>query len=120
MAQVAQNFEIQAGEHLFTVRFTLTDSTGAALNLAGLSGASIKWALKRHPTAADLVSKQEGAGITIVGLASAGIIDVILSSGDSSELAGVYYHEARVADAALKKQVVALGHATIHPSGLST
>lgn len=115
MAEVAQNFEMQAGEHLATIRFTLTDSTGAALSLAGLTGSAIKWVLKRHATAADLVTKQQGAGVAVVDPATGGIIDVTLAEGDTSELAGVYYHEARVS-----KQVVALGHATIHPSGLST
>jgi hypothetical protein len=122
MADIQQNFEKQAGENK-TVRFTLSDADGARLIL---TGRTVRWIMKRHPTsAAYLITKQTGGqGVTVASVSPAedGLIDVAIDGDDDEDLAGVFCHEAHVSDAESPEGwiVVALGDVTIHPSGLSS
>lgn len=104
-----QNFEMYAG-----------DTKNIEVTIAGvnLTGASVKWALKRTVYEADaVISKDTTGGISITN-ASGGVFVIALAPGDTTSLSGDYYHEAEITDSASNVSTVFTGKATINLSGV--
>lgn len=102
-----QNFEMFAGTRK-DLAISVTDGAGDPLVM---TGASILWRLCEHEYASALVEKASPE-VTI----NSSIVTVPLQKGDTSSLAGKYYHEVRLTDASSNEDVIAKGWATINPS----
>jgi hypothetical protein len=111
MELVPQNFAMRSGEDK-TLTVTVTDAAEAAVDINGAQ--SIEWRLADGVGAASAhVTKTLGAGVAI-GDGAAGIFVVTLVPADTEPLAGRFHHEARLVNAAGKRQTVLVGSATIH------
>lgn len=106
MTKRNQNFDMFAGDTKDII-VTMTDSTN-------LSGASVKWSLRRGGARGPLVaSKTTSSGVTTSGTS----FTVRLSSADTSSLVGQFYHEAEVTDVSGNVSTVTIGEIKIEPSG---
>lgn len=86
-----------------TLEFTVTDEDGAALDI---TGATVKWSLKRAiGETADLTKQTGGSGITLTD-ADGGVFEVELTDTDTAALYGEYVHEAVIIDALGKVRTV--------------
>ena len=79
-----------------------------------LSGATIKWALKKRLNGTQYIYKTTSSGITVSG----STFTIRLDVADTSDLSGGYYHEAEVTDALGNVSTVMTGSAKIEPSGV--
>lgn len=113
MTQIDQNVVMWQGDD-HQIDFTVTDSAGAAVNIA--SASAIQWVLAASDTSAALVSKSLVSGIGITN-GPAGQFRVTLVPADTTALAGNYYHEARVTISGVTS-TVAVGEFVIHPTVL--
>lgn len=113
MTKKNQNFEMYAGDTKDIV-ITVTNANGAVVNL---SGASVRWALKKNVSASQNAYKTTSSGVTLTS-PSAGVFTVRLSAGDTQGLQGRYYHEAEVTDVLGNVSTVTTGYVTIEPSGV--
>lgn len=114
MTQVNQNISMYAGDDkIFT--FTITDSTGAAVDLSDLSDA--QWTLKRHQSSTTAtLSKVLDSGVSDAS-GSTGIITVTLSDADTLSLTpGLYYYELRVEESDGTISTLAVGDFTLYPT----
>lgn len=108
-----QNFDMVAGDTK-KINITVTD-TGSAVDL---TGASIKWALKRSVSASSTdVFKTTSSGISITD-ATHGKFQITLNPSDTLALKGTYYHESEVTDASGNVSTVCSGNVVINPSGV--
>lgn len=82
-----------AGDYI-TMEFTAKEENGSALNLTGLT---LKWSLGRKSEGPALLTKTDGAGITVTD-AAAGKFTVTLDPQDTLKFNGDYYHEAKAFD----------------------
>jgi hypothetical protein len=79
------------GEHK-TLRFTVVDAAGAAVNITGWL---IDFKISATNSGPRIFTKSVGSGITLTTPAS-GILDVTINTADTSGLApGVYYYALR-------------------------
>lgn len=108
MTRTAQDFTMWSGDHK-NLTYTVTDSTGASVNL---TGASVAWVLSPGPTSGSLVrlTTDSGSGIAVSGCT----FTVSLSPAHTSSLAGQYYYEAQVRDTVANVSTVAVGTAMIN------
>jgi hypothetical protein len=88
-----RNFEMFAGDH-YTLKLTLMrDDIDAPHNL---QGSTILWQLARNVDSPSLIQKATaGNGIEIANVLD-GRCDVQLLTADTDNLAGQYYHEAKL------------------------
>jgi len=87
-------------DETLTINCACKDPDGEAMNLTGLTGASIRWGISTEAGKAAgtrLVTLTEGAGITVVS-AVAGTVTVRLApaSQDALNAPGRYFHEFQV------------------------
>lgn len=109
LATENQNFSMYSGETK-SLPFTATNTEdGSPINL---SGATIKWALKRALNTANAVYKDTTSGITVTDAAN-GVFTISLIPGDTQSLTGNYIHAAEVTDSSGNVSVVTVGTATI-------
>jgi hypothetical protein len=105
-----QNFEMVAGDSK-NVIVTVSD--------ADLTGATIKWAMKRSVSSATAnVSKDTTSGGISISDATGGIFTISLIPADTSALKGDFYHEAEITDAQNNVSTVMTGRISILPSGV--
>lgn len=110
MAKAGQNFEMFSGETKNIV-ITVTDSnTGVVVDL---TGATVKWSLKKTFNAPDDVYKDSSTGGIIITEAVNGKFSVNLASDDTKLLAGSYVHIAKIIDAIGNTSIVTVGTVTI-------
>jgi len=111
MAKKKQNFEIFAKDDKI-LSIAITDSSGNAVDL---TGAKVRWRLSVSPYDTPLIQKSSTAGTSQVNITNStgGLVDVIIAGSDTTNLNGVYYHEAEVEDATSNKTTVTIGYATI-------
>jgi len=87
-----QNLKMVKGTSL-PLRFTIKDSSGAAVNI---SGATIKYQVRKTEDADAIVTKTLADGITITD-GALGKFTVLISPGDTDDVvADTYFHEAFV------------------------
>lgn len=117
MATTEQNDAFHAGNRR-RLRFEIEDADNApdALDLTGLTA---KWAcapLRFDRTFMEpaSISKETGAGITVIGSAVDGVLEVELLGADSASLEGEFYHELELFDGDGNGLVVATGTLTIY------
>jgi hypothetical protein len=106
-----QNFEMFQGDTKnIVVTVTGTD----------LTGASIKWAMKRSVSSTVVdVSKSIGNGISITSASpTSSVFEIKLDPADTINLKGDYYHEAEVKDAQNNVSTVMTGRISIQLSGV--
>ena len=96
-----------------TLEFTVKDGDGAVVDLTGAT--SIRWNLARRVSSAAIITKDLDSGITVIDAAN-GRFDVSLTSADTENLSGRYYHEAEVIDASGDVATVETGATTINPA----
>lgn len=113
MTKKNQDFETYAGD-TFIISASISGSDGGAYDLTAVS--SMKWMLMEAPGAASLLSKgyQNGTGITI----SASIATITGTAGDTSSLAGIYYHELQIVDSVGRVSTAMVGNAIINKRGI--
>jgi len=120
MTKVNQNFTVYQGEDR-KVTIYVVDSAGSPKTMTGGTPA---WYAMLDPgdPIADAILSKTGAAIEIKnGNGINDAIEFIISDTDSKGIAiGSYYHEAWVADATGKDQLVAIGWMTIRPSAKGT
>lgn len=106
-----QTFTMTSGD-TFTLNYTVRDAAGVAIDL---TNATVKWQLARSVKEGALISKVTGNSPTEIELTTpeSGAFAVYLLPADTAQLAGRYYHEAEVTDAAGTVSTVATGHAVI-------
>lgn len=112
VAERNQNFEMFAGD-TENVVVTVTEG-GSPINL---SGATIRWVMKRAGSVTPLISKTSPAGITITDTAG-GKFTISLMPADTEDQRGDYYHEAEVTDASGNVSTVMTGRAAISVSNV--
>lgn len=91
MALKGINFAIDSGD-ILTVEYTLTESDGSPLPLAG---ATVKFLAHLHGT--PKITKDTNAGITVTD-ATAGKIEVHFEVTDTTDLVGELSYEIKVID----------------------
>lgn len=106
MTKKNQDFEMFAGNSKDII-ITMADSSG-------LSGATIKWVLKKSVNGQLITMKTVGGGISI-GLT---FFTVRLNPADTEGLSGRFYHEAELTDVLGNVSTVTTGHVTIEASGV--
>lgn len=74
------------------INVTVTDAAGAAVNI---TGATIKWSLKRNKSTSAALTKTTSSGITITS-GSGGIFQISIDAADTTSLLGDYVHDAVV------------------------
>jgi hypothetical protein len=107
MATKNQNFEMFAG-----------DTKAVTVTVAGvdLTGATVKWAMKKSIFNAEPdVYKDTAAGISVI---TADKFTIALAPADTELLTGTYYHEASVTDVSGNVSTVLTGTITINRSGV--
>lgn len=106
-----QNFEMVAGD---------TKNIVITVAIADITGASVKWALKKSVfSASNAVYKDTATGGVSITDAAAGKFTVALAPSDTVTLKpGDYYHEAEVTDAAGNVSTVTTGKVTLLPTGV--
>lgn len=82
-----------------------------------LTGASIKWAMKRSVKSEDTLFRETPSGIVITD-AAAGIFTIRLESCDTKDLVGAFYHEAELTDTIGNVSTIMTGTIAIKPSGI--
>lgn len=95
-----------------TVRFTITTSAGAVQNVTGWSFSFTVKASLDDVIGSALFQKTVGSGITLTTPAS-GIVDVALSSSDTSGLAGNYYYDLEGIDGSGLRHTVRLARFSV-------
>ncbi len=107
MTRISQNFTVWSGDHK-NVRFTVTDSNSASVDM---TGASIIWTLSENARSGSLLqlSTDSGDGVTISGCTYI----VSLSPTHTRDLSGTYYHESQARDSASDISTIAVGEAQI-------
>lgn len=110
MVTEAQNFSIFSGDDE-DILVSVVDDAGAAV---ALTGATITWRLAdtRGGTVELTKINDSTNGVTITD-AAGGTFTIHIASADTTDLAGVYYHEAQVEDAQGNKTTVLTGYAEI-------
>lgn len=104
-----QNFEMYAG-NTKNIVVTVAD--------VNLTGATVKWAMKKTIYDAEpAVAKTTAAGIAVTD-ATTGIFTVTLFPADTRNLSGTYQHEAEITDAPGNVSTVLTGQLTIHLSAI--
>ncbi|WP_078548636.1 hypothetical protein [Litchfieldia alkalitelluris] len=109
MTATNQSFTMIAGDTK-NITVNVTNDSGTALNL---SGATIKWVMKKRVTSTenDLLKTD----ITIVG---DGVIQIKLVPIDTVSLRGTFYHECEVTDQYGNVSTIFTGNITINPTGV--
>jgi hypothetical protein len=95
------------------LQITVTDEAGAAIDLTGVD---LVWVLAKKVTAAPLVTKEIGTGITITD-AAAGKFEVAIAPADTENIKGDYYHECQM-DAGGAISTIMTGKVTITPDAI--
>jgi hypothetical protein len=108
MAKIPRNFEMWAGETKFIDVDTTDD--GDVINL---TGATIKWVMKRKQTT--VYKDTVNGGITITDAAN-GLFTINLGREDTTALYGDYEHEAEIIDALGNESTVLFGRVSIAKS----
>ncbi|MCT8970560.1 hypothetical protein [Microbaculum marinisediminis] len=97
-----------AGDTVIADLALVDDTTGEPADLTSLDQARW-WAAPAPTTPIDLVplKKVLGGGLVVLGAATDGILRLTLDAGETSGLAGIYYHEVEVvfADGTLRTAV---------------
>lgn len=115
VAKEGQNFTMYAGNSE-TLEITATDrNTKLAIPL---SGATIKWVMKKGLNGDLVIEKTTDSGVTITD-ANNGIFTVSLNPLDTDGKPGGYYHEAQVTDSQGNVSTVSVGSANIKPKGIT-
>jgi hypothetical protein len=90
------NAPIQESDYWFvgadkTFRYTIVDANGAPQDVTGWT---FTWVLRQPASGATaLISKTLGSGISVVGSAANGVIDVAIAAADTASLAsGTYFY----------------------------
>jgi hypothetical protein len=115
LATRGQNFEIYAGDSK-NITVTVTNADGSPIDL---TGATIKWALKKRVSSPADITKETNtnAGISVAN-PTTGVFLIPLKPDDTKDLSGVFYHEAEVTDGVGNVSTVLTGEVTIHKSGV--
>ena len=109
MTKPAQDFEFWTGEDK-TLTYTITDSTGASVHMAGMSG---EWVLQDEENSGSLIRLQTGgSGVTMSGCTAIVALSGSMTAGCT--LDGTYYTEVSASDSNNNVSVLAWGWATIH------
>lgn len=89
------------------IRVTVKDESGMAVNLSDMV---IEWVLAQSAGGVAKITKTSapGCGIT-VSYPSTGVFDVELTKVDTAQLAGAYYHEAKITSPAGNRHTVVSG-----------
>jgi hypothetical protein len=118
MATINQNFEMYEGNSK-KIYVTCTDDMATTPRPTDLTGATIKWGLKRsvHDVGV-LILKETPDDIIIVGDPKDGVFFVKIYTGDTNGFQGAYYHEAEITDAEGNVATVMTGAITIHKAGI--
>jgi hypothetical protein len=105
-----QNFEMFAGDTKYIV---------VTVSNVNLTGASVKWAMKKtiFNATPDVHKDTVSGGINITD-AAAGKFTITLAPTDTTDISGSYYHEAEVTDAIGNVSTVLAGTVTINRSGV--
>lgn len=108
-----------AGDFL-DLNVAVLDKDGAAVELSLVQ--NVRWGLFRttvggQPQGAPLLSKELGNGIAVTD-GPAGRFRVRIENGDTSGMAGNYYHEAEIVDFEGRVSTVFRGQFLILPQGL--
>lgn len=106
---VEQDFEMFSGDD-FDIVVTVRDTAGVAKNLTGTT--AVVWNLAKRAGGTALLSKTLGSGVVLTTPLS-GVLTITLAPADTAGLAGPYYHEVQLVDAAAKKMTVLRGTATL-------
>lgn len=109
------NFMMVAGDSK-TLVVTVKDAEGVAVNI---TGSTIKWRAARSFGKAAVISKTTSSGIQITDGAN-GQFTVTLSTSDTDDLLGVYYHEAEVTASDGTISTVLSGTMKINPALIAT
>lgn len=104
-----QNFIMCSGD---TRTLTVTVNDRVTGDPIDLTGASIAWVLAKNNKSTAEIEKSVGSGITVATPAS-GVFVVTINPADTTDLDGIYYHEAQVTDASGRVVTVMRGRATI-------
>jgi hypothetical protein len=99
------------------LKFTVDDedNPGSPKNLAGAT--DIKWAIAKQQGKTPLVIKSLADAVTVTDDVN-GKVEVLLVPADSEALAGLYYHEMRVTDAAGNVATTTYGDATVQDNSI--
>ncbi|MCU6709348.1 hypothetical protein M6D81_11580 [Paenibacillus sp. J5C_2022] len=99
-----QDFTLTAGD---------TRNIEVTVDSVNLSGATVKWAVKKTVYDAEYVLyKDTDAGITVTG-AAAGEFTIPLKPEDTAGLSGNYVHEAEITDASGNVSTILTGTMTV-------
>ena len=79
-----------------TLQFTITDDDG---NAKDLSNATITWEMSVRPSSSAIVSKTQ-ADMTVSGVGN-NVVSFTLTTADTDQNRGQYYHELRANDGTL-------------------
>ncbi len=89
----SQNFEMHQGNDK-SIEVSVVDNDGDAVDVSTATGA--QYELAKNQSSVVKVTKTLGAGISVSG----SMVTVVLDDTDTEDLAGNYYHELEVIDAA--------------------
>ena len=113
MTAINQDFTIFAGDD-HAVTFTVTDDTGAPVDISTAS--EITWQCARQPRDAALLAKSKTGGqITFVTDGRDGAFNVAISHTDTPAFYGFYAHLAVVIDVEGNRSTVAEGRMEVAP-----
>jgi hypothetical protein len=107
VAITQQNFEIYAGDER-QINIQVEGLTSAA-------GYSLSWSVSRKPWSPDVITKTMASGITVHSPDDGGFTIPLVSS-DSSELNGLYWHEAWTTDQDDNDVTILSGWMIVKPS----
>jgi hypothetical protein len=101
-----QNFEVYAGDDAAVV-ITVTNDAGTAIDLHDVQ--EIEWKAYDGAGATVLTRTKTGGDITFVTSGTDGQISIALAAADTDDLAGWYWHSARLTDASGNKSTFEQG-----------
>jgi len=102
------DFEITSGDSMSLV-VTVVDDTDAAVNITGYSAS---WKVADGPTDDAEIKKSVGSGITLTTPAS-GILTIAIAASNTSDMAGIYYHELQLTDGSSNVSTALYGRLSI-------
>ena len=106
------DFEFHAGDTKI-IRATVIDSVTSSAK--SLVGATLKWwCASRVTSTTNFLEKELGTGITVIGDAVDGVVDITIEKTETTNAnAKIYYHELEVVDSAGHRGTVLRGAMTV-------
>lgn len=105
---MAQDFEMYAGDTK-SIRVTITDSGGDAVNL---SGSTLRYVICRTADGTPIIDKSTDDDITV----SSNVATIPLPAAETEALVGGYYHELELTDTLGTVSTLFVGSVYVRPS----